>query len=340
MKRLLTGFTALMMILITAANTGSATPVSPVPGKIFFSNQPFTNSNAGSKKMFTSHEYLYGRFELSGATIKEAFKLKEAEDAYPFLQYELTLLRGGEEIGSNGITYMMLKEDDKAAGSFNFDIMPDPLKATTVYSILDDFSAGYGFSPMHGLIINKRLKEGKYQVRIKIYSRAVDGWGKELEMDKWPALEEEFDFEFMESDIEKVNNDYDKITEVIKENAFRYDKLPDVFYNSANITDPKATNAKILAIIKRDLPERMILKLAIEKTGTLWSIATGDLGLPTYRYFYPGVYVAYKKDGKCYVGRVTLRQTYMGGGTYGPLQVGYTSASGQRDKGIDCMKVK
>lgn len=49
----------------------------------------------------------------------------------------------------------------------------------------------------------------------------------------------------------------------------------------------------------------------------------------------------YKVDGKCYVGNVTLRETYSGGGTYGPLEVGFTSASGSGgDKAIDCAKVK
>jgi hypothetical protein len=99
-----------------------------------------------------------------------------------------------------------------------------------------------------------------------------------------------------------------------------------------------ATNAKVLAIVKRDLPRRTILKMVIEKTGTTWSVAKDDYGLPKYRYFYPGVYVAYKIDGKCYIGKVTLRQDYTGGGTFGPLHVGFTS--GGDDKGIDCAKVK
>jgi hypothetical protein len=78
--------------------------------------------------------------------------------------------------------------------------------------------------------------------------------------------------------------------------------------------------------------------MVIEKTGTTWSVAKDDYGLPKYRYFYPGVYVAYKIDGKCYIGKVTLRQDYTGGGTFGPLHVGFTS--GGDDKGIDCAKVK
>jgi hypothetical protein len=168
----------------------------------------------------------------------------------------------------------------------------------------------------------------------------MDGWGRELDSDKWPALEDRFEFDFHEEDIARVQKDFKDITEIIKENAFRYDKLPAEFSNSAVITDPKASNARILAIIKRDLPYRTILKIAIEKTGTTWSIAKDEFNLPKYRYFYPTVWVAYKLDGKCYIGTVTLRETYTGGGTYGQLEVGFTSASNQKDRGIDCIKVK
>lgn len=122
-------------------------------------------------------------------------------------------------------------------------------------------------------------------------------------------------------------------------NAFRYDKLPEVFANPATISDPKATTAKIAAILKRDLPQRSIIKFVVEKyNGALWSIANNEYGIPSYRYFNPHVWVAYKMDGRCYVGYVTLRENYSGGGTYGPLGVAWTST--KDDRAIDCIKIK
>ena len=50
--------------------------------------------------------------------------------------------------------------------------------------------------------------------------------------------------------------------------------------------------------------------------------------------------MAYKLDGQCRVGTVTLRENYTGGGTYGPLEVAFTSASDKQDRGIDCAKIK
>jgi hypothetical protein len=142
--------------------------------------------------------------------------------------------------------------------------------------------------------------------------------------------------------VERIFANDDKVTETIVANAFRYDKMPPVFSNPGKLTDPNATQAKIAAILKRDLPKRQILKWVAETyDGTYWHIAKDDYGLPRYKYFNPHIWMAYKIDGKCYIGHVTLRQVYSGGGTYGPLQVAFTSASGSLpDRGIDCLKVK
>jgi hypothetical protein len=182
---------------------------------------------------------------------------------------------------------------------------------------------------------------GKYHLNIKIYSKTHDAYDREEDQEKWPFIEDGFDFIFNESDIATLKKNGESTEDHMKENAFRYDKLPPVFSNPANITDPKATNAKIAAILKRDLPNRTILKFVVEKySGPTWSIAKDDYGLPKYRYFNPHVWVAYKMEGRCYVGDVTLRENYSGGGTYGPLEVGFTSASSVQDRGIDCTKIK
>lgn len=74
--------------------------------------------------------------------------------------------------------------------------------------------------------------------------------------------------------------------------------------------------------------------------GPLRSDARDEFNLPKYRYFNPHVHMAYKMDGQCRIGTVTLRENHEGSGNYGPLEVAYTSASQQQDRGIDCTKIK
>jgi hypothetical protein len=317
-----------------------------VPGKMYFSNTPFGATNTGSKESFASNEFIYGRMELEGSTIKEAFRIKEPSERQPYshLIYESKVFKDGIEkrLGSNN-NYILLNPEDLNSSFLNFDVMPDPGKSTTLFSMLDDFSAGYGYFPMYNMINEETFPQaGKYVIQIRIFYRSLNAWGKEEDNEKWPEMIDEFEFVFKESDVATLMKNQVASAEAANNNAFRYDKLPAVFSNPGKATDPKATIAKIAAILKRDLPHRTILKFVVEKyDGVLWHIAKDDYGLPKYRYFNPHVYVAYKQDGRCYVGNVTLRETYSGGGTYGPLQVGFTSASGSGgDRGIDCAKIK
>jgi hypothetical protein len=315
----------------------------PVEGKIYFSNLPFTgNSPNTTKTNFTSAENIYARLEIPSGTIKEAFKIREDNKTTPFVKCSLTVLRGGEVIHYGTTTdHILVTDEFKNSNFLNFDILPEPAKATTLYSMLDDFSAGYGFNPISGLIINGRWPDGDYTVRVRIFTETFNAYGSLQSEDKWPALEGEFNLKFREDDAVKIIADTKLISEKTVENAFRYEKLPDVFSNPGKLTDPNATSAKIAAILKRDLPERQILKWVAESyNGPYWHIAKDDYGLPKYKYFNPHIWMVYKINGKCYVGDATLRQDYSGGGTYGALHVGFTSAGNVPDRGIDCSKVR
>jgi hypothetical protein len=322
-----------------------STETSMVTGKMYFSNTPFGQTNAGAKSSFASNEFIYGRLEVQGGTLKEVFRINETSKAepYPYVLMEVSVYRNGEQMSSSrSNNYILLKQEDLSRSYVNFDVLPDPAKATTLFSLLEDFSAGLGFFPLYHMIDEEHFPEpGNYTIKVRFFNRSRNAWGKEEEMEKWPELTDEFSFNFRPADIAALKKNKEAATETARENAFRYEKLPGVFANPAKISDPKANNAKISAILKRDLPNRTILKFAVENSGgPLWHIAKDDFGLPKYRYFNRDVWVAYKMDGRCYIGTVTLRENYSGGGTYGPLEVGFTSASGVQDKGIDCAKIK
>lgn len=317
-------------------------PKTDVSGKMYFSNQPFENSNAGSKTSFTSNEYIYGRLEVSGSTIKEAFKLREIKGHY-FLVCEVEVLEDGKPPEGYHISmnnYILVPNENLDKNWVNFDILPEPTRATTLYSMTDDFTAGYGYTPLYYMISpNYFPAGGNYHIKVKLFSRTLDAYDREEDQKKWPFIQEGFDFILRDEDIATLKKNSKATRALMEENAFRYDKLPPVFSNPGKLTDPNATTAKVAAILKRDLPNRAILKFVAEQySGTLWSIAKDDFGLPRYKYFNPHIWMVYKMDGKCYVGFVTLRQNYSGGGTYGSLEVAWTST--KDDKGIDCAKIK
>jgi hypothetical protein len=329
--------------LISWAST-STRPGENVSGKINFSDKPFAASNTGGKTSFISNEFIYGRLELSENTIRNTFKLKESTRNY-FLTCDIEVLKNGQPVGYHIYknNHILVQKDQLDKASLNLDILPEPVKATTLYSMTDDFSAGYGYIPLYHMIKPDYFPSGgTYRVNVRIFSRTTDAYDRWEDKEKWPFIENGFDFTLREADIAMLKKNGDAAIEVMNENAFRYDKLPDVFSKPATITDPKATPAKIAAILKRDLSNRTILKWVVEQyNGPVWSVAKDEYNLPKYRYFNPHVWVAYKQNEKCYVGHVTLRENYTGGGTYGPLEVGFTTASNSGgDRGIDCDKIK
>ena len=341
MKKIITLCLLSCSFLNSGAENKSENP-DPASGKMFFSNQPFITSNSGSLTNFNSNGFIYGRLELSGGSIKEAFKLKETTRNY-FLVCNVEVLKDGKPPEAYHISqnnYILLQKENLDKTWLNLDILPEPTKAGTLYSMTDDFTAGYGYFPLYNMINPDYFPSaGKYHIKVKIFSRSLDAWGREEERDKWPYIEDGFDFIFNEADIATLGKNKKAAGEFIDENAFRYDKMPLVFSNPGKLTDPNATTAKVAAILKRDLPNRAIMKFVAEQySGTYWSIAKDDFGLPRYKYFNPHIWLAYKSDGKCYVGYVTLRQVYSGGGTYGPLEVAWTTT--KDDRGIDCAKVK
>jgi hypothetical protein len=332
--------------LLSWASTSTG-PEKKISGTINFSDKPFAAGNSGGKTNFTSNEFIYSRLQLSGSSIKEAFKLGETtkQQPYHFLVCDIEVLKNGQPVGyhKSKNNHILLSKEDLDKTWLNLDILPDPAKASTLYSMLDDFSAGYGYIPLYSMINPDYFPSGgKYRLNVRIFFKTRDAWDRQEDEDKWPFVEDGFDFTLREADIAALKKNHQASRDVMNANAFRYDKLPDVFSKPMKVTDPKATTAKIAAILKRDLPNRTILKWVVEPySGSLWSIAKDDFNLPKYRYFNPHVWVAYKEGDRCYVGHVTLRETYSGGGTYGPLEVGFTTASSSGgDRGIDCSKIK
>lgn len=320
-----------------------------VPGTIYFSDKPFGNSSEGSKNTFTSADYIYARLELNNKTLKEAFGLPEDGESSMqnkvdcHLRYRVTIYKDGEQKGDpNFWDFLYVWGKDKSSNSFNFDILPEPAKATSMLSGTVSFNAGIASGPLYHIIDQERFPEnGAYKVRVQLFSQTYDAWGKMEEKEKWPVIEEEFSFTFDAKDIKRLKANGESANKLVMENAYRLDKMPDWFYKAGKVTDPKVSNAAITAILKRDIPSKSIIKFVIgESVGPLWVVEKDEYGGIKHRSFSPTINIAYKRDGKCFVGTIRLYEPYEGMGKYGTLTVGYESSSVRPDFWLDCSLIK
>ena len=192
-----------------------------VKGKMYFSNKPFTTGNAGSKKSFTSSEYIYGRLELEGQSVKDAFKVWDPTSGYPYsyLLHRVFVYRNGVEMGHNTLNVCLLEQKDKNKTYLNFDILPEPAKATTVMSGIERFDAGLFAAPLYGEINSDNFKEeGEYKIVVKFYYESYDVWGKREDIEKWPVFEDDFTFMFTLKDVAMLKKNETLANTVIETN--------------------------------------------------------------------------------------------------------------------------
>lgn len=293
-------------------------------GKMYFSDQPFANGHDAGKTSFTSGDFIYGRIESDKGPLKEAFNMSTIKTDYYYLQatYRVTRSDGREKDLQRG-HYIRMVSGAENATTLNFDILPSAAKASTIISIVDDFSTGQLAGFFTPFLDNSDYywKNGDYKVAVSLYLKSYNAYGSLEDTEKWPDITGEFTFHFDEKDVTAKMKNSEDANASVKENSLRMDKLPDFFSNPAKISDPELTTAKIMAILKRDLPSVNITKVVIPPfSGPLKDIAKNELGIVLYRYVRPYVRVIYRENGKCYLGSVSLKEDYTGGGKFGPLK--------------------
>lgn len=196
-----------------------------VKGKMYFSNKPFTNNNSGNKNSFTSADYIYGRFELDEETIDKAFRVTEnqGKNDHAHFLYRVYIFYKGEEVGFNSSgNICLVRPKEKTNRWFNFDVLAEPAKATTVMAGTRRFEYyTLGTAPLYGLIRPEKFEEnGEYKILVKFYSETYDSWSNLESVENWPVLQDEFTFKFDVKDVPTLLKNKEVADDVIEKNAF------------------------------------------------------------------------------------------------------------------------
>jgi hypothetical protein len=314
-----------------------------MPGATFyFSNKPFSNGHEGAKTSFKSNEFIYGRLELEGKTIREAFQLNSIKEGPHYLFYHVASYKNDRQTGSTNSIYkvLLVKEDQLNSKWLNFDILPEPSKATSRLGLVNELGVGEfdiaAAAPLYAIMRPENFSTNdQYTIYTQFYMKARDGWGNIVNDDnKWPYAEGSFSFTFNSNDVTAIQNNATAVRE--KLNTVKVDKLPDYFSNPIKISDPTVTVAKVSPLIKNYLSDYEILKIAIQPASSMWSVVKNDLGLVSYRYVTGYYRIVYKKDGKCQLGSVRVLQDHIDKGKYGNLYCKFWGDEGE----LDCANLK
>ena len=327
----------------------------PIAGaKITFSNNP---DGSNPKTMFTSSEYIYGRLDLGNRTVYDAFGLKNMGDAkFYSIHYHLNIIPPGKDVWEhdwhNGVNYTLITKEDAQKTYWNFDVLPDPAKISTLIGAIDDdlsyFNSAGGFYSQWYDADSARSKfpqNGTYTIDIVLFGNSYDDWGKSTgEFEKFPTASAKFAFQFSGTDGQKLVANAVKAKDSVEAAKNRREMLhtmPSWWPNAATPPDPKLAPARLVPLIKGFIGKwnlTYVKHMIIKYEGPLWVIEKNNLGIPEYRMVKPYIYVIYKdpKDNSCQVGALYMRESYSGAGTYGEPYLG-----GIRDvQYMDCSAVK
>jgi len=340
----------------TPANREGDVRGVPIAGaKIIFSASP---DMSNPKTSFNSSENIYGRIDFGGKTMYDAFGWKAMgnRDFY-YVSYWVDVKPEGSNQGwehdwHNGRGYTYVSKEEAQKTYWDFDVLPEPEKATTRNSAIADeadyYKGAAGLWPKIRDMDNARRifpKNGTYIVDMTIYGDSYDDWGKPAgNYETYKTVSAKFPFQFSGSDGQRLASGYEKAFEAIEKNKSRkemYKAMPDWWGKSWKGTEPKLAPARLVPMIKGFLGRWNLtyLKHMIwDFTGPTWIIQKNDVGIPRYRMVNTTIYVMYKdpRDSTCKVGGLTMQETYSGAGTYGEPYVDGISDI----KLIDCAVIK
>ena len=189
---------------------------SPIAGaSLYFGKKPFTTSHENNVTSFSSADFIYGRLELDGQTIQQAFKMTAEEETHYFLRCWVTVFKDGRQIGQfQPWDYMYIKKGEQKNKALNFDMLPDPAKATTAMSADPRFKLAMAAGPLYQQIRPERFPgNGEYTIRVRFFLETFNAWGNINPMEQWVWAQGEFKFNYDEKDVPAILKNYDTANE-------------------------------------------------------------------------------------------------------------------------------
>jgi hypothetical protein len=304
---------------------------STAQGKITFSN----SINGSSKQKFKTSEYIYGKMELP-SSLKEFFGTDNADNnnQYPksYLILDVVVVdEEDNELGSISKQYLKPSESELKGHSYNFDVYPEPSKASTTISMIAPFtigvsvpfyslfdqSASYGRAPSY--------TEGKaYKVKVSISRWKLDQTNSYW-MGTYSACSGEFMMEYHAADMPKITKGGKEAKDLVAQNSKKKETedrgLPKEWNLKSASIGSGETEGELKKIFLSQEPKltEVIKVVALPAEGG-WVVYTDEkvaYKKILFRWFNQTLVFFYKREGKYYCAKGGVRQDYAGDTNYG-----------------------
>lgn len=301
--------------------------------KFVFSDSPFTSVGA-TKIKFNSSEFIYGRVDLP-QSLKDFFDLENGDGQnYPrgVLMMDLKVLdEQGTELGAIAGKFIKPTSDQINDKYLIFDVNPSPTKATTLMSMVASFDLGFSSVPSAQLFDQRsyygrvpQLKDGKtYKVDVSFSRWSFDPYSPNVPRpsENWNRCTGSFELVFSSKDIPALIKNNKAADDLVKDNANKKNMasrgLPDEWnlWKGPNTTGHTEKQLTDMFLRTRGEPgPKKVFKVVIadKPGGALWDIRRDNGININARYCNQTVGFFAQVEGKCYLYRTSVRETYLG----------------------------
>lgn len=194
--------------------------------KISFSIQPFSSlaTNDG-KKSFKSGEYIYGQFQAT-QNLEEHFSQAyryygDREKGGAVIYYKVSIVKEGQVVLTS-TKRSFFKVHDLKKNFFNFDVLPDPEKASTRFFESTNLGTAPKATPLYTLFgQNSTLGTGIYTVKIAFMFPDFN-WPENT----WNAENMEFEFQYNANDYAVLKQNLNASNDQLAMGKFYYSTQP------------------------------------------------------------------------------------------------------------------
>ncbi len=300
------------------------------PGRFYFSNKPFSDNHNESKSVFNSNEFIYGRLELP-VTLEEYFKIPPTSKALPTssLVHKITIYKKGEMVQWGVPVYIRVGNLDRKSTYFNFDVLPEPSKSTTIIASGPELVQGAGAVMLTSMLTNRQHfpEEGDYTVSLKLSAKTYDPYDPTYPYpeDKWIHCIGDFEIHFSVSDVPVLLQQQKEANELVQENA-RLKTIEDRglpaewnINSGAIVCGYSKAQIEAMFLAGQESGYKIIKTIIHPTTDVNWHIEKNDLDIPVMKYHNQPLGFFASIGGSYFYFEGYLAQTYEGGGNYGKV---------------------
>lgn len=302
-----------------------------------FSAQPFGTKTGKGKDTFSTSDFIYGRVDLP-ASVKDFFSTENSNTStHPLsvLMFKIDALADDDTtvMGEVAKRYFKLSAEELKNKYLNFDVSPEPSKATLQLAMIPQFDLGI-FSTQFAKVFDQSAYYGRvpafengktYTIRVTLSRWVIDPHSGYPKYGEDTECSGTFQLHYNQADLALLQKLMPESDRLVKDNsrqqAMKERGLPEEWNLKSGKIGSGETEEELIGIfLSQEAKKTEVIKLVALPAEGKW-VTYKDEKVTyekiLFRWFNQTLVFFYQKEGKYFCAKGGVRQDYQGNNTYG-----------------------